>query len=395
MASRRSGIAFAAATLGSLALIAAGPLQRRIELIGEDDLSRIWAGLRAIATGRDPYDPATWAATAVSLGTQLPDTPVFVYPPWVAVPLLPLGLLPLPVVSILWLVASLALAIVAIRAALARWLPGRARDHAIAAVALLLSWVGMLTLVIGQWGYVLVAALFAATLALRGGRPVVAGLAAAAMMAKPQLFLFTAPALAVQALWPERPGGIPPRRGVTFVVTALGAAVALVAIGWAVVPSWWPTWPQLVGAQQTRPFSDTIPALLLTLGGPNAILLSPLLLFALVAIALRFHPRGDAWSPVWMVVSIAGAPYTNSYDQIVLIVPIVLAAGALHGRSLARSRAALWGGAAVLLLLTPLMYQVALIRRSETFGVIVTLLVFAIVTGSLWPYRREAPTVSA
>lgn len=390
---RRADLAFSTATAGSLALIAMGPLARRIEMIGEDDLSRIWAGVRAVVLGRDPYDPATWAATAAALGTQTPDTPVYIYPPWVAVPLLPLGLVPLPLVSILWLVASLAAAIVATRAALRAWLPDRTADHAVAAVALLLSWVGMLTLVIGQWGYLLVAALFTSILALGQGRPVVAGLAAAAMMAKPQLFLLTAPALAAHALWPERPGGRPPRAGAVAMLVALGSAVALVAIGWIALPSWWPAWPQLVGGQQTRPFSDTLPALLLTIGGPSAVLLSPLVLLALVAVALRFHPRGDGWLPVWMVASIASAPYTNSYDQILLFVPIILAAGALRGRSPQRSRAVLWLGAAVLLVLTPLMYEVALLRRSETLGALVTLTVFAIVAGSLWPWRRDPGSV--
>jgi hypothetical protein len=345
--------------------------------------------LRAILIGGDPYDPSSWLLTATALGTQPPDTPVYIYPPWVAVPLLPLGLLPLGAVSIVWLVASLAAALAALRSALARWLPGRPRDHAIAVVALLLSWVGMLALVIGQWGYLLCAALLVAPLALGGGRPVVAGLAATAMIAKPQLFLFTAPAFAIHALWPERPGGPPPRSGVVAVATALATGVALVVLGWIVVPSWWPTWPQLVGAQQTRPFTDTLPALFLTVGGRDAMPLSAVALFGLVAVALLFHPRGDAWLPVWMVVSVAGAPYANSYDQIVLLVPIVLASAALHARSLERSRLVLYAGAAVLLALTPLMYEVALIRRSETLGAIVPLLTFAIVSGSLWPYRRD------
>jgi len=180
---RRADRAFAIATLASLAIVVLGPLQRRIELIGEDDLSGIWAGPRAIATGHDPYDPETWRPLSVALGTQLFDTPVYIYPPWVAVPLLPLGFLPLPVVSILWLVASLAAALLALRYALRLLLPARTGDHAVAPVALLLSWVGILTLVLGQWGYLLVAALFTAVLAVRSGHAMLAGLAALAFLA--------------------------------------------------------------------------------------------------------------------------------------------------------------------------------------------------------------------
>jgi hypothetical protein len=363
-------------------------------MIGEDDLSRIWAGSRAVLTGHDPYDPSSWIATATSLGTQVPDTPVFIYPPWVTVPLLPLGLLPLPVASAVWLVASLVAALLVMRGALDALLPGRARDHALVAVALLLSWVGLLTLIIGQWGYLLIAALFTAILALRAGRPVVAGLAALAFLAKPQLFFFTAAAFAVHALWPRAGAKAPPRDGAIAIGVAGVGALALLAIGWIVLPSWWPTWLQIVGAQQTRPFSDTVAGLFAALFGTAAVPIAWLAVAALAGVALAFHPRSDAWLPVWTALSIVGAPYTNSYDQILLIVPIVLAAGALHRRSPGASRTVLWAGCAVLLIVTPLMYQIALIRHSETFGAVVSLGIFAIVTGSLWRYRRDTARLS-
>jgi hypothetical protein len=49
-------------------------------------------------------------------------------------------------------------------------------------------------------------------------------------------------------------------------------------------------------------------------------------------------------------------------------------------------------GAAVLLVVTPLMYQLALLRHSETYGVLVPLTVFAIIVVALWPLRRQRPT---
>ena len=392
---KREDVAYWGASAASLAAIAfLGPLARRIEMIGEDDLSRIWAGPRAVLIGHDPYDPAGWIATATALGTQLPDTRVFIYPPWVTVPLLPLALLPLPVASALWLVAGLAVALLATRVAASRLLPGRAVDHAVVAVALLLSWVGLLTLVIGQWGYFLVAALFTAILALERGRALAAGLAALAFLAKPQLFFLTAPAFAAHALWPRADGSLP-RSGVRTILIAAAGAAILVAIGWIVLPSWWPTWLETIGAQQTRPFSDTMPGLVAALFGAAAAPLGWLVVAACAAAALAFHPRGDGWMPVWSALSLVGAPYTNSYDQILLIVPVVLASGALHARDRRRSRAVLWAGAAVLLLVTPLMYYVAVLRHSETFGGLVSLGVFAIVTGSLWPYRREAASLPA
>jgi glycosyl transferase family 87 len=389
---RRVSGAFSVATAASLLLItAAGPLRRRIELIGEDDLSRIWAGPRAFLTGHDPYDPASWVHTAVSLGTQRPDTAVYIYPPWVAVPLLPIGALELRVASALWFAFSLILAIWSVRSFLGARRIGTSLDEAVVPVALLLSWVGLLTLIIGQWGLFLVAALVAAVEALRRGRPVAAGVAALAMLAKPQLFLLAAPALAVRALWPERSGGPPSSSGLRMVATALAGTIALVALGWIVMPSWWPVWITSVGPQQTKPFSDTLLALTIALGAPTALI--AVAIFALLVVAaLTIHPRSEAWLPAWMSLSIVGAPYTNSYDQIVLIVPVLLAAAGLHPLDRRLARVALWAGCAVLLLVTPLLYEVALLRHSETLGGIVPLAIFAIVTATMWRYRR-GPTM--
>jgi hypothetical protein len=122
----RTDRAFWGATALSLAAFALlGPLERRIELLGEDDLSRLWAAPRAFLNGSDPYDPVTWYDTAIALGTQAPDTAVFTHPPWVVVALLPLGLIPLTLVSALWLVAGLGLSIAAVRSALRALLPDR------------------------------------------------------------------------------------------------------------------------------------------------------------------------------------------------------------------------------------------------------------------------------
>lgn len=59
--------------------------------------------------------------------------------------------------------------------------------------------------------------------------------------------------------------------------------------------------------------------------------LAPPVLLAMVA-AGQFHPLSDGWLPVWFALSSAGAVYSNTYDVLLLIAPIVLAAGALKSR---------------------------------------------------------------
>jgi hypothetical protein len=392
---RRADVAFAVtAGVCLLALVAFGVVGRRLEMIGGDDFSRIWAGPRAVVLGHDPYDPATWPATAQALGTLAPDTAiqVYPYPPWVVLVLLPLGLLPLPVASLVWLISSLIAGIAGLRTLLREYLPGRPGAHALAAAMLLVSWVGLLTLIIGQWGFLLVGALCAIAVSLRSRRPIAAGLAAVALAAKPQLFGFTAPALALHAAWPVR-GRDLQRDGLRFVGVAVGAGALLLAASSLVLPSWWPNWLRFAGSTLT-PDSDTIPALLLAVGGDGGLRAAPLALLALVAIGLCFHPRSEAWLPVWFALSSAGVLYSNSYDQLLLVVPIVMASGVAVGRSRRASWVVLGLGAFVLLVVTPLMYELALRRHSETYGVLVPLAVVAVIVVALWPLRHARSAVS-
>lgn len=373
-----------ASGLGLANLMLLGPLGRRIALIAEDDFSRIWAGPRAALVGADPYEPATWVGTATALGTQVPDTAVYIYPPWVLVALLPLGAIPLPAASILWSLGGLALAILGVRALLRAFLPDVAWAHALVAFTLLLSWTGTLGFVIGQWAYLLIAALCAAILALRRGRAVRAGLAALALIAKPQLFVVAVPAFAVHALWP-RADAAATRAARLAVAIAAGCGLALVVAGWLAFPQWWPTWFREIGGQQLEPDFATVASLLFALFGPSADRFAPLVLLGLAALALRFDPLSDAWLAVWLALSIAGAPYTNSYDQIILVVPIVLAAGVLSPRSRRASGLVLVGGALLLLVGTPVLYAVALRRVTETYSVLVPLAVYALIVVALWP----------
>ncbi len=391
----RTDRAFWGATALSLAVFALlGPLERRIGMIGEDDLSRIWAGPRAFLEGADPYDPAGWYSTAVALGTQPPDTAVYIYPPWVTLVLLPIAALPLAAASAVWIVAALAAAIVALRAALRALLPGRALEHAVLAATLILSWSAVVSLVIGQWAHFLVAALLATVLALRRGRQVTAGVAAVAFIVKPQLFLFTAPALAVQALWPPA-GRRPSRAGLRFVGVAVAITVVLMAFAWVFMPSWWPAWLDGVAARQIQATRNTVAGLLGTLVGPIGTAAAPLVILALAVLALRFHPRSPGWLPVWISLSLVAVPYASSYDHTLLIVPIVLAAGALHSGAPRASRNVVLAGAAVMLALAPLMYGVAVLRHSESLSVVVPLAVFAIVTRALWRLRSPDLTLAA
>ena len=90
--------------------------------------------------------------------------------------------------------------------------------------------------------------------------------------------------------------------------------------------------------------------------------------------------------------TLLAATYARSYDQVLLIPPLVIAAGVLAKRS--RRTALLFGaaGAALFSFGSIALQLVADARGREDTGVALTLGVFALVVGVLWPTRRAAGT---
>lgn len=387
--SRRADIAYVVALATALTLLAlVGPLETWANAIGSNDFSKIWAGPRALLVGSDPYDPATWEATAVRLGTAPPDTAVYLYPPWVAVALLPFAALPLATATVLWTLGGFAAAALALRALLRAVLPGQAWAHGLAGFVLLFSPPGFVTLITGQWTFLLLAAVIAMILLLRNGHPAAAGLVAVAMLAKPQLFVFTAPALALRATWPVLGRTTGDRR---FLLVACGAALAVIGLSWAFVPQWWPAWLHGVGEVQVESDPVTISTALRWLLGATGVWLAPVVLLGAVTVGLSFDPRSDAWLPVWLALSSAETVYSNTYDLLLLLVPLVLAAGALSRGPAWKPIAVLLSGALTLIGAMLYLHQ----GDARHYTGLVPLGVFALSAALLWPQRRRLDDRSA
>lgn len=373
-----SYVAALAVALFVLALL--GPLERKAGMIGSDDFANIWVGARVYVTGHDPYDPATWRQTVSLMGTAPTEQPIYLYPPWAILLVLPVAALPIAVATPVWTAAGLGAAGAAVGILCRRLLPGRSLMHAAAAVTLLLSGPAVSTFLTGQWSFILVAALAGLVLALRSGHATVAGLLTIAMLAKPQLFLLAAPALAVRALWssPIRPEGL------RFVLVAAGSGAAIITLSWLLLPSWWPAWPTLIGPWQLVPDHATVEGLLFRELGPVGTVAALGLLAAMIAVASRFHPRGPAWIPVWLTLSVVAAPYANPYDLLILLVPGIVAAAAA-GPGSPRAAIILGGTIAILLLGATLLHYFALLR----YAALVPLAMYALVVAGLWDARRD------
>jgi hypothetical protein len=380
---RRADLTYAAAILIGIAFIVLmGPLGRRLEMVHSNDFSGIWSGPATILVGVNPWDPVRYVPTAVALGTKTPDALVDDYMPWEVVALLPLGALPLEVAAWIWMVGSMALSALALRALLRVFVPGRAAIHGALGLALFAGQPGFHTIVLGQWALLLMSAVAAIVLGLRAGHARLAALAALAMLAKPQLFVWTAMGLAIPAFFDMRY-----RR---FVALAAILGGGLVVVSWLAFPDWFPVWMSDVLPRRTGRSAVLLSAFGQLLGTPGRVLAIGVIGAGLV-FASRFVPGSDPWLAIWLALSSAGAIYSWSYDQVLLFVPIVIATGVLvaAGREVTARRLAI-GGALTFLLVSPVFYAIAVIRRDETFSIAVPVALFAAIAWSLWPYRRAA-----
>ena len=359
---------FAGLAMGAAALFAFGIVDYRERILSTNDFAGFWAGARLIVLGIDPYDPSLYRPAIAQLGTQHPDVTVFGYPPWMALVLLPFGFLPLPVASGIWTAAGLIAGVYALRALLRAVVPELPMVHWLAGFTLLASQAGLATFFNGQWAFLLLAVSVGIFL-LQAEHPRIAGLLAVCAFAKPQLFTFAAWSWlrAAQAQGRLLPFASIAGGGVILIVLAtLIAAPVAFASWWTSVFLWRvsdPTTPTLSAA-----FAD----LLGSRGGFAAV---AVLVVALV-ITLRLRPTTLGWWALWPVMSLLGATYTHSYDQVLLLPPLIISTAVVAARSQHRAvlYAALWG---ILMLPGSFALQgLAAYRDRENYTVLLTVAVF-------------------
>lgn len=375
---RRADVAFLGGlAIGILFIVLLGPLERRVELAHINDFSGLWLGAHAIVIGVDPYETTGWRALVDSLGVHDSGALVNDYFPWVGLALLPFGFVPVETAGWAWMLLTVPIAALGLRALLRSYLPGRTLEHGVFGLALLATQPGFHTLVLGQWAFLLLGAVCATVLAVRDGRPVRAGVLCLAFLLKPQLFVFTALRLF---------------RDPRLARVAMLAGAAVVIVSTALFPHWIGAWLSDVGPVRIVR-SASLPVALGDILGPAGSTLGYGLILAGAAIATRFGMRGDASLAVWLALSSAGAIYTWSYDDLLLLVPIIITAHVLHARfGPRRARSFALGAVAVLFVVSPLFYALAVARHRESFTAVVPVILFIAIVVALWPVRRETAT---
>ena len=377
---RRADLAyFTAIAFGLLFVILGGPLGRRLEMVHFNDFSGVWSGPSTFLLGVSPWDPARYSDVAISLGTKTPDAFVYDYMPWVMIFVLPLALVPLEIAAWIWMLIGITAATFALRAMLRTFLPGTAVAHGALGLSLFVGQPGFHAVVLGQWSLLLMSAVAATVLLLRAGHARLAAIPSLLFMAKPQLFVFTALGLGYGAL----------RRPVfrRYVIFTLVIALAIVAVSWLLVGDWLSPWLADIPGRRTLR-SAVLPSALGELFGPIGRWVAALLILFGAFLASRFTPGSDASLAAWIGLSSAGAIYSWSYDQVLLYVPLVIAAGVLARTSpQAATRFALvWAG--VFLVVSPILYAIGVDRHDETFSCIVPDAAFIAIVALLWRQRH-------
>lgn len=369
--------------LGAALLVGSGFEALRESRTHSNDWSGIWAGSNALTEGHDPYDPSTWPQVALRHQDQVPETAVYGYPGYVALLLLPLGVLPLGIAATVWTFGGLALAGLGLRALLQAYAPDWPLLHTLIGLCLLVSQPAITTFYDGQWSFLLVGVLSFALVQLAGADRGEAGvLLALACLVKPQLTLLALPGAARALI----------ARGRLRVLAAAATTVlGAVAVSLALLPDWVPAY---VGVLSTRlpiaPRATTLPTSLHDLFGTPGFGLGLLIVAALMTLPLLFPARSAASLALALGAGIAGALYSWSYDQLVLLVPLVLACGALRQSYPRRARLLLYVGVACLIGLGLVLHAVfAPTRVNESYNGLVSGVLASAMAIALWPLRRE------
>ena len=195
------------------------------------DFVEYWAAGRLALDGRDPYDAANLLELQRRLtGSDRTDAVMMWNPPWALPLVMPLGALPPRIGQLIWLVISLA-CIVASADLLWRGFGGPDRDRWVGWLVALTFAPSLFVLTMGQISAILLLGFVGFVFALRAGRPVAAGAAAALTALKPHLFALFALLVFLDAV----------RHRQTRQAAVVGAAVlvtcALIPLLW--VPDVW------------------------------------------------------------------------------------------------------------------------------------------------------------
>ena len=308
------------ASLVAFLVLLAGMVWAAFSIYGVD-FRGYYAATKVLLNGGNPYDYHQVAPVLLEISGWAGNNPYY-YPPWFAMALTPLALLPIQGARVIWLIINALLLWAGMHLSLAtlEWgMRGWRRWLTFISLAYLLGWV---CLRFEQTGILLFFLLSLALWALRRKDYILAGIALALLLTKPPVTLLVFGILLL-ANWQ--------RSNRKVVICTLGSLAILLAISTLVLPGWFlePLKPEfglglaheldgpgmIVARRINSTFLDWSAALGLK-GNPAKVACASLAVFCLLLIWRAFR-RGDEMNYLASLSSALGllvTPYALQYD---------------------------------------------------------------------------------
>ena len=302
---------------GSLLLggIALAPVQ--LGGLGRHDFFPYWASAHLLIGGTNPYD---YDAIVALMAEVVPDRETIEQawnPPWLAVVLIPLAVLPYDAAVRIWLMFNL-LAVNGVIWLIWRWASSSRRRPPIWLPLLGLGFYAALVMIsIGQIVVIILLGLVACLAALRAGRDGWAGAALVLTLGKPQLVYLAVPLILIWAAQQRR---------WRVWLGLIGAWLMTLIVATVLSPNWLSGYlTATTGHDFFTKLSATISGVVKAYTGSDALRFSGVLTLLLIPWLLRLIGRRDLLTGVntALLISLPLAPYGWSFDQIVLLPAIV------------------------------------------------------------------------
>ncbi len=324
-------------SLAVLLAVSAYAIARSQNDMLDRDFFSFWLAGRMVITGQDPYNEAQWIAGHAAAHTNWLSDTTFLYPLPLAILFAPLGMLPLEGAAGVWAFVTQALLMMSVWLLLSAWKPTDFKTHWLPIVLGVFLFRPVVTMLLhGQLGAIWLLVLSLCIYAWRAEHWRLGGALMPLLALKPS---FGLPLVGLLGLWL-----IMRRQWQALLASALSAA-SLLIVGWLQDPLWLQKL-STIGNQKLASTFGWAPTLwgigdaVCQRSTTCAVAMSGGLSVVLVALALIWlRRRRDEADPEIVVGALTAAatlitPYLWTYDQVLLIIPIVTIIHLMRGRKM-------------------------------------------------------------
>jgi hypothetical protein len=299
------------------------------------DFYNIWLGGHLVAFGGNPYDTTQWAAAYPPHTLDGALNPAFLYPLPLALFLAVFGWLPFHTAYIAWVTLLQLMIIISLGTVWLHMASPRARYLIIPFLAgIILFRPTTLTLTQGQVSALFLSILIGTALAWEGKRWFLGGVLLGLLALRPNLGFII---LAFLSIW------LLQKKGWSALMGIAASCLVLLAVGLIYDPHWVTEYLAIGGEKLTSTFGGAptvwgLSALVCHNGKPCMLTVGGIATMAFIIAFLWLSYRYKSMRPtvavaLAIVVTLLVTPYTWTYDQLLLIIPIAVVTFALDRQS--------------------------------------------------------------